>query len=66
MSDAPTPKFLTLASDDVDYVAALKAGGVDAFQAEMFGETQILVPESQFAQACLLLADAGGSAPEQD
>jgi AAA+ superfamily predicted ATPase len=63
MSDAPTPKFLTLASDEIDYVAALKAGGVDAYQAEIFGEKQILVAEAQFAQACLLLADAGGKVP---
>lgn len=64
MSDAPTPKFLAVASDKIDYVAALKAGGVDAFQAEIFGEQQILVPENQFEQACLVLADAIVESPD--
>ena len=66
MSEAPTPKFLTVASDEVDYVAALKAGGVEAFQADMFGEKQILVPDNQFEQACLLLAEAGGETPTRE
>lgn len=66
MTDAPTPRFLTTASDEVDFVAALESAGIEVFQAEIFGESRILVPEHQFEQACLVLTDAGGQAPEPD
>jgi len=61
-----TPKFLTVASDEADFLTSLKGAGVDAVQVEVFGRQQILVPESQFAQACLVLAKAGGDAPDAD
>ncbi len=61
MSAAPTPRFLTRATDDVDYVTILKAGGVEAVETEIWGEKQILVPENQFEQACLVLAMSDSS-----